>query len=99
MHSHTPDIIFFKNNFFGQDISHTVYLIPGIGSDGRIFRDLKIENCDTVIINFIIPEKNEILPDYAKRMVAKIFANWTFDVFSVMMSSRPMYMAVAEFFG
>lgn len=75
-------LFLFSGNFFGQR-THTLYLIPGIGADGRIFKELKIENCDTVIIDFIVPEKNERLPEYAKRMAAKIDTTKPFSVLGV----------------
>lgn len=75
--------LFAFTNILSQDYSHILYLIPGIGADGRIFKELKIENCDTVIIDFIVPEKNESLPEYAKRMAAKIDTSGPFSLLGV----------------
>jgi hypothetical protein len=49
-----------------------VYLIPGQGSDGRVFKNLKLDPYDTIILQYIVPYKNELLPEYAKRMASQI---------------------------
>jgi pimeloyl-ACP methyl ester carboxylesterase len=71
------------NFSFSQDHASTLYLIPGIGADGRIFRDLRFNNCDTVILNFIPLGKNESLPEYAGRMAAKIDTTKPFSILGV----------------
>lgn len=67
---------------FSQTNKH-VYLIPGQGSDGRIFGKLKLENCDTTILGFMVPEKHETLPEYAKRLSAKIDTTRPFYIIGV----------------
>ncbi len=48
-----------------------VYLIPGQGADGRLFNDWQF-NCETEVIEFIVPKKGELLPSYAARMATVI---------------------------
>jgi len=44
----------------------TVYLFPGQGSDGRLFKNLKLPpRYDTVHISFPVPEKRQSLENYA----------------------------------
>ena len=51
----------------------TLYLLPGQGSDHRIFSHLQFpEYVDTVHLHFIMPEENEDMTSYAKRMSAYI---------------------------
>lgn len=64
---------------------HRVYLIPGQGADARLFKDLKLENCETTVLLFPVPEKNELLPDYAKRMAKQIDTTQKFSLVGVSM--------------
>ena len=54
------------------EVKKTVYLIPGQGSDGRLFQQIHIENYDTVHIRYLLPEKEESLTQYASRLAAQI---------------------------
>jgi len=49
-----------------------VYLIPGLGFDERMFRNLKLEKYDVETINWIDPLKNETIQSYSKRLSSKI---------------------------
>ncbi len=49
-----------------------VYLIPGLGFDERIFRNLNIEKHESIYLNWIDPTKNESIQSYAKRLAEKI---------------------------
>lgn len=60
-----------------------VYLIPGQGGDARLFKKLNLNNVDTTIINYIIPEKNETLPNYAKRLSIQIDTTRPFYIIGV----------------
>lgn len=64
---------------------HRVYLIPGQGADERLFNDLRLENCEMIILDFLIPEKNELLPRYAKRMAGQIDTTKPFSLIGVSM--------------
>ena len=69
---------------FSQN-KHKVYLLPGQGADGRLFQKLKLENCDTVIIKYPVPEKGERLPAYAKRISIQIDTTQNFSLIGVSM--------------
>ncbi|MCF8370153.1 MAG: hypothetical protein K9H64_00935 [Bacteroidales bacterium] len=51
-----------------------VYLIPGQGSDNRVFEKIQIDHhqFDTVNVKYILPERNEKMPDYAGRLMQQI---------------------------
>jgi pimeloyl-ACP methyl ester carboxylesterase len=48
----------------------TIYLIPGLGFDCRIFRNLNLGAHQVISLNWIDPEKDERLAHYAERMAA-----------------------------
>ena len=49
-----------------------VYFVPGLAAGEEIFRNIKLpeEDFEVEIISWIIPEKNESISDYAKRMAS-----------------------------
>ncbi|MCW3071731.1 MAG: hypothetical protein JWO44_1621 [Bacteroidetes bacterium] len=49
-----------------------VYCIPGMGVDGRLFKNLQLENCNILHVKWLTPVKNESLADYAMRLSAQI---------------------------
>ncbi len=67
-------LFLFSNYSIAQEqaIKKIVYLIPGQGSDGRLFDKIHIESYDTVHIRYLLPEKNETLKHYAHRLAAQI---------------------------
>ncbi len=46
----------------------TVYLIPGMGADARLFEGLRMEGLDFVALDFIPAQTGESLRDYALRL-------------------------------
>jgi len=54
-----------------------IYLIPGLGFDDRIFRNLTIEKHEVEPINWIDPLNNESIQSYAKRLSKNIDNNET----------------------
>jgi len=52
-----------------------IYLIPGLGYDHRIYRNLDLTDFKTEYINWIEPEYKENLRDYTKRLFSGIDAN------------------------
>lgn len=56
-----------------QDLIH-VYLMPGLAASSSIFENLKLEpsKYQTHLLDWIIPEKNEKLEDYARRMADEV---------------------------
>ena len=62
----------------------TVYCLCGLGADERIFGKLTWEpGIDVHYINWIIPNQDETLADYAKRMASKIICPGDFTLVGV----------------
>ncbi|WP_347374649.1 alpha/beta hydrolase [Aequorivita sp. Q41] len=56
-----------------NSITTHVYFVPGLAAGSEIFRNIKLsENYEIHILEWLIPEKNENLSDYAKRMAARV---------------------------
>lgn len=53
-----------------------VYFVPGMAAGGEIFRNIRFpkEKYETHVLEWMIPEKNESIEAYAKRMAARIKA-------------------------
>lgn len=49
-----------------------IYLIPGLGFDNRIFRNLNIEKHEVNYLNWIDPIENDTIQSYAKRLSENI---------------------------
>ena len=49
-----------------------IYLIPGLGFDQRIYKKLNLEGLDYTFLDWIEPEKNESIQQYAKRFAQGI---------------------------
>ncbi|MGB3343861.1 MAG: alpha/beta hydrolase [Aequorivita sp.] len=51
-----------------------VYFVPGMAAGAQIFRNIRFpqEKYQTHVLEWMIPEKNESLQDYAKRMAARV---------------------------
>lgn len=67
----------------GQQLSR-VYLIPGQGSDYRIYKNLQLEEqFDTIHIHYITPLPLESMQDYAIRLCAQIDTTTPFYIIGV----------------
>ena len=49
-----------------------IYCISGLGADKRVFNKLKFKGYQPIHINWLAPNKNEKLADYAKRLAVAI---------------------------
>ena len=49
-----------------------VYCIPGMGVNERLFRNLKLDNCEIHHVKWVTPLRNESLPQYAMRLAEQI---------------------------
>lgn len=49
-----------------------VYCIPGMGVDGRLFKNLKLNGCSVHHIKWLTPLKNELMASYAMRLSEQI---------------------------
>lgn len=70
--------------FFGIVFSqekHKLYLIPGHGSDIRVFSKINFpESVDTVHLHWMMPEKEETLEEYAFRFSQKIDTTGSYSI-------------------
>src|ERR1051325_8568607 len=62
---------------------HTIYFIPGLGADERLFSKLKLDGYNKKYVKWIVPLKNELLPEYAKRLSMQIDAKDSFSLVGV----------------
>ncbi|MDQ3110884.1 MAG: alpha/beta hydrolase [Bacteroidota bacterium] len=60
-----------------------VYMIPGQGSDSRIFKNITIEGKEVVLLEWVMPEKNETMNSLARRMAAQIDTTVPFAIVGV----------------
>lgn len=49
-----------------------VYLIPGLGADARLFKDLSLPGCEVHILEWIDPQPNETFEQYINRLTADV---------------------------
>jgi hypothetical protein len=68
---------------YAQENKETVYLIPGQGSDYRIYKYFKFSDYDTVHIHYTIPEKNETMESYARKLAEQIDTSRTYYIIGV----------------
>jgi pimeloyl-ACP methyl ester carboxylesterase len=48
-----------------------LFLLSGLGADGRLFNNLDLSGNDVVAINWITPEKHDSLTTYATKLIAQ----------------------------
>ena len=65
-------LIFSSINGVSQESKKIIYLIPGQGSDYRIYKYFKFQNYDTVHIHYIIPDQDETMRSYAYKLAVQI---------------------------
>lgn len=62
-----------SNTLFGFSPKPVIYLIPGQGSDYRLFKNLEIDSAFEVRnISYFIPDENMTLPEFAKELSMQI---------------------------
>lgn len=49
-----------------------IYCIPGYGTDSRLFKNLKLDNYTIKYINWVEPDENDSLSDYAEKLIPQI---------------------------
>jgi len=62
---------------------HTIYFIPGLGADERLFSRLKLTGYKKKFIKWVVPKENESLPHYAKRLSSQIDTSKPFSLVGV----------------
>jgi pimeloyl-ACP methyl ester carboxylesterase len=53
-------------------MAQRIYCLPGLGADFRIFQHVKVPDAELHPLPWLLPEHNESLPAFAKRMAAQI---------------------------
>ena len=71
-----------QNFVFAQENAKKIYLIPGQGSDYRLFQKLTL-NHDTVYIHHFEPVKNETMAHYAQGFINQIDTSGAFSLIGV----------------
>lgn len=67
--------IYLHKRLMNSEKNH-IYLVPGMAAGSEIFRNIKFpKNYEMHILEWLIPEKNESLEAYAKRMASRIKEN------------------------
>jgi hypothetical protein len=60
-----------------------VYCISGMGVDDRLFKNIKLNNCNIRHVKWVTPFKNESLPEYALRLSSQIDTSQPFALIGV----------------
>lgn len=69
----------FSNISSGKNEKPVIYLIPGQGSDYRVFKNLQIDTTFEIRhITYTIPKENMTLPEYARELSAQIDSTKSF---------------------
>ncbi len=78
-------LLFLADRVVAQALSRpkTIYLIPGQGSDGRLFQQLDVSGFETKILEFPIPGKKDDMAAYAKKMASQIDTTGRFSIIGV----------------
>ena len=76
-------ILLFSISSSAQMQKKTLYLIPGQGSDYRIYKHFKFDDFDTVHVKYIIPHDNETMKSYAQRLSEQIDTTNRFSIIGV----------------
>jgi pimeloyl-ACP methyl ester carboxylesterase len=46
-----------------------IYLVPGMGADSRIYKNIDLEESDVTLVDWIIPKPNDTLATYAQKLI------------------------------
>ena len=60
-----------------------IYLIPGQGSDERLFKNINIENYEVSAIKYIVPEKGATMETYAMKLAEQIDTTKKYSIIGV----------------
>lgn len=72
-----------SSNISAQQAKKTLYLIPGQGSDYRIYKYFKFQDYDTVHIKYIVPDENDNMKSYARKLSKQIDTSKSFSITGV----------------
>jgi predicted esterase YcpF (UPF0227 family) len=76
-------ILFIGNDLYSQTARKTIYLIPGQGSDYRIYRYFQLTDFDTINIKYSIPFFHESMKEYAVRLSKQIDTTGRYSIVGV----------------
>lgn len=81
---YTLFFIFISNILFSQELKTIIYLIPGQGSDYRIFKNITInDEYETKIINYTTPEAGWNMKQFATSLSSQIDTSRNFIIIGV----------------
>lgn len=60
-----------------------IYLLPGLGTDDRLFSKIKLEGHEIQCLQWLVPEDNESLEHYALRLAEQIDTSQSFSLIGV----------------
>jgi pimeloyl-ACP methyl ester carboxylesterase len=60
------------NKQFDSNLSKNIYIFSGLGVDERVFQKLHLSGFSATFINWIKPDSNETIENYAARLASKI---------------------------
>jgi hypothetical protein len=61
-----------QNYVYLFSMAHTLYFIPGVATDARVFAALELPGYDKVFLEWKKPWPNESMAQYAERFAAQI---------------------------
>lgn len=74
----------FSGVLFGNNEKPVIYLIPGQGSDYRVFKNLQIDTTFEIrFINYTIPKEDMSLPEFARELSSQIDTTKSFILIGV----------------
>ena len=53
-------------------MSQRIYCISGLGADEKVFSQLTLPGCELVVLPWLMPQQNESIQQYARRMAVSI---------------------------
>lgn len=62
---------------------HTIYLIPGLGADHRLFKGIRIEGYRMQILEKELPDKGSSMGSYARKLAQQIDTTQPFSIIGV----------------
>ena len=89
-------ILIFSISSYAQMSKKTIYLIPGQGSDYRIYKHFKFDDFDAVHIKYIIPNKHETMESYAQILSEQIDTSKRFSIVGVSLGGM-LVVELSEF--
>lgn len=77
---------------------HHIYLLPGLGADGRLFKNLRFDPAkfDVHVLEWEMPEKGQKMRDFAQKMAKKIDSDQKYSIIGTSLGGM-VAVEMAEF--